>query len=469
MLQNEMAFPMPLKLTNTFSHKKEIFVPLDPSRVGLYVCGPTVYDAAHIGNARPYAVFDVLVRLLKYLYPAVYYVRNITDIDDKIIQAAAQNGESIQHLTQRTTKKFQEDMAALGIFPPDKEPRATDHIPEMIHLIEMLIEKGHAYISQGHVLFDVKNFPSYGRLSHCSVDEILAGARIDVAPYKRDPADFVLWKPSPQEVDFPGWESPWGYGRPGWHIECSAMSWRYLGTCFDIHAGGQDLIFPHHENELAQSCGAHGTEKLAQFWLHNGILTVNGEKMSKSLGNFITVPEVLKKWPGEVIRWALLATHYRQPLDWTDSALAQAQASLDRLYGALRKTVLPPAETVEYSPLVLSALKDDLNTPLALSVLHQMTTALNKASDPAEKREIATLLWASGRFMGFLAHDPDAWFHREGPQATLSSAEIETKIQARLEARSQKNYAAADEIRRSLLEAGILLEDHPTGSSWRRV
>lgn len=459
---------MTLKLTNTLTHKKDVFTPLDPSSVGLYVCGPTVYDAAHIGNARPYTVFDVLYRLLKYLYPAVHYVRNITDIDDKIIQAAALNQEPIHLLTQRTTQKFQEDMAALGILSPDAEPRATDHIPEMIHLITVLIEKGYAYTAEGHVLFHVKTFSAYGRLSHSSVDDMLAGARVEVAPYKRDPVDFVLWKPSPRENDFPGWESPWGYGRPGWHIECSAMSWRYLGTCFDIHAGGQDLIFPHHENEIAQSCCAHGTEKMAQVWLHNGILTVNGEKMSKSLGNFITVPEVLKDWPGEVIRWVLLATHYRQPLDWTDNALAQARASLDRLYGALRGLSLLPA-LGSCAPAVLEALADDLNTPLALSALHHLATELNKATDPEKKTKLAACLHASGRFMGFFAHDVESWFHWEGHGTTLSAADIETHLQARLDARARKDFETADRIRDSLLEAKILLEDHPGGTRWRRL
>lgn len=459
---------MPLKLTNTLTHKKEIFTPLDKACVRLYVCGPTVYDAAHIGNARPYTVFDILYRLLKHLYPAVHYVRNITDIDDKIIQAAMKNQEPIAQLTQRTTQKFQEDMAVLGILPPDTEPRATEHIPEMIQLITALIDKGYAYVSEGHVLFQVKIFSAYGRLSRCSVEDMVAGARVDVAPYKRDPADFVLWKPSPREAHFPGWESPWGYGRPGWHIECSAMSWRYLGPCFDIHAGGQDLIFPHHENELAQSCGAHGTEQMAQVWLHNGILTVNGEKMSKSLGNFITVPEVLKAWPGEVIRWVLLATHYRQPLDWTETALTQGAASLDRLYRALREVSFTAAEG-EVAPSVLNALKDDLNTPLALSELHQLATETNKASSPEEKKKLAACLLASGRFMGLLAHDPETWLQREKGAVSLSAAEIEDQIQARLDARSQKNYAAADKIRQNLLQAGVLLEDHATGTRWRRV
>ncbi|HET9018309.1 MAG TPA: cysteine--tRNA ligase, partial [Acetobacteraceae bacterium] len=325
-----------LRLHNSLTRRRETFVPLDPAHVRLYVCGPTVYDLAHLGNARPVVVFDVLVRLLRRLYPRVTYVRNITDVDDKINARAAESGEPIAAITARTTADFHADMTALGALPPDVEPRATGHIAEMIQLIERLIAGGHAYVAEGHVLFAVASFPEYGRLSGRSPEELIAGARVDVAPYKRDPGDFVLWKPS--SPDLPGWDSPWGRGRPGWHIECSAMSWRYLGENFDIHGGGQDLLFPHHENELAQSCCAFPGSRFARYWMHNGMLLIGGEKMSKSLGNFLTVRDALAKAPGEAVRLALLRAHYRSTLDFSDELLGETRKDLDRWYRALEHT-----------------------------------------------------------------------------------------------------------------------------------
>jgi cysteinyl-tRNA synthetase len=452
---------MPIVLYNTLLRQKEPFTPLDPTNVRLYVCGPTVYDFAHIGNARPYVIFDILNRLLRNLYPKVTYVRNITDIDDKIIKASQENEEEIYALTQRTTQYFREDMKALGNIPPDVEPLATEHVGEMIEIIHALIEKGHAYESEGHVLFSVKSFPKYGQLSHCNHEEMQAGARVEVAPYKRDPEDFVLWKPSRDKM--PGWESPWGFGRPGWHIECSAMSSKYLGETFDIHGGGQDLIFPHHENEIAQSQAHFGPETFARIWLHNGMLTVNGDKMSKSLGNFMTVHQLLDTMPGELIRFMILSTHYRQPLDWNDQAVFQARQSLDRLYNALRGRKLEEKGHV-YEPLK-AALEDDLNTPLALSALHELVTCLHKASDEQEKKQLASTLKASGAWLGLLQQDAEHWFKGK---IGIDEEAILSLIETRNRARRQKNFAEADQVRDELLKAGILLEDGPEGTSWKK-
>jgi cysteinyl-tRNA synthetase len=450
---------MPVTLYNTLIRKKGLFSPLDSENVRLYVCGPTVYDFAHIGNGRPYVIFDVLNRLLRGLYPKVTYVRNITDIDDKIIKAAHENGEEIYDLTQRTTQHFRNDMKALGNLPPDVEPLATDHVSEMISLIECLIEKGFAYESEGHVLFSVKSFSQYGQLSRCNQDEMIAGARVEVAPYKRDPEDFILWKPSDEGV--PGWESPWGVGRPGWHIECSAMSLKYLGETFDIHGGGQDLIFPHHENELAQSQACFGPQTFARIWLHNGMLTVNGEKMSKSLGNFITVHQLLEKIPGELVRFVLLSSHYRQPLDWNDQVVLQCRQSLDRLYNALRGRTL---EDVQASESIKSALEDDLNTPLAISVLHEIATQLYKTSNEIEKNQWASTLKASGAWLGLLQQDPEIWFKGE---RGIDEKEISSLINLRSQARAKKNFAEGDRIRDELLKMGIILEDGPEGTTWK--
>jgi cysteinyl-tRNA synthetase len=433
----------------------------------MYVCGPTVYDYAHIGNARPVVVFDVLYRLLKRLFPKVTYVRNITDVDDKINARASESGEDIQTITRRTTEAFHEDMAALGALEPDVEPRATAHIEQMIAMIERLIEAGHAYEEQDHVLFDVPSMADYGRLSGHNRAQLIDGARVEVAPYKRDPADFVLWKPSTAEL--PGWDSPWGRGRPGWHIECSAMSGEYLGRTFDIHGGGQDLIFPHHENEIAQSRCAHPDDGFARLWMHNGYVMVEGEKMSKSLGNYFTVHELLDEYPGEAIRLVLLQTHYRQPLDFTRAAIAEARATLDRLYGALRKAAeAAPADGGNVPDAVLDALGDDLNTPLALAGLHELSGALNKAADDDRSRCAAELL-AAGAVLGLLQDDPEAWFKWRPPGAeAIDEGAIEALIAERLEARRAKDFALADRIRDDLADRGIILEDGAEGTTWRR-
>ncbi len=461
---------MALTLYNTLTRAKEDFVPLDPRHIRMYVCGPTVYDYAHIGNARPVVVFDVLYRLLKHLYPdaEVTYVRNITDVEDKIIKASQETGEPVAELTRRTARIYQEDMAALGALEPDLEPRATEHVAEMIAMIERLVEKGHAYVADGEVLFHVPSMAEYGQLSRHSRDELIAGARVDVAANKRDPADFVLWKPSSD--DLPGWDSPWGRGRPGWHIECSAMSKRYLGVVFDIHGGGQDLIFPHHENEIAQSRCADDTERMARYWIHNGYLTVEGEKMSKSLGNYHTVHDLLREVPGEAIRLSLLAGQYRQPLDFSMESLRQARAQLDRLYGALRsvagiepdRTVAPPAD-------LLAALEDDLNTPLALSHLHALASRLNKSTDRAEQAMLKGQMLAGGALLGLVQGDPEAWFQAM-PEATegLSPEQIGELIARRNAARADRDFAEADRIRAELAGQGVVLEDGPDGTTWRR-
>jgi cysteinyl-tRNA synthetase len=464
-----------LTLHNTLSRRKEPLRPVDPGHLRMYVCGPTVYDYAHIGNARPVVVFDVLYRLLKRLHPKVTYVRNVTDIDDKIIAAAKESGESIASITLRTEDAYHADMKALGALDPDFEPRATEHVAEMIRMIETLIAKGHAYAAEGHVLFGVPSMRAYGRLSRHGRAELIAGARVEVAPYKKDPADFVLWKPSPP--DLPGWDSPWGRGRPGWHIECSAMSERYLGVPFDIHGGGQDLIFPHHENEIAQSTCAHDGGEFARHWVHNGHLMVEGEKMSKSLGNFYTVRDLLKEHPGEAIRLVLLQTHYRQPLDFTKAALAEARHELDRFYGALRKIErVAPSGRGEPTPDVLSALEDDLNTPLALHHARDLLHALNRGieareREPCEAAVAATKgsLLALGDLLGLFGQDPETWFRwRPAGAAAIADPEIERLIAARAASRKAKDFAEADRIRKELLDKGIALEDTPKGTIWRR-
>ncbi|WP_431862317.1 cysteine--tRNA ligase [Azospirillum sp.] len=456
---------MPLDLYNTLNRRKERFEPLSPDSVGMYVCGPTVYDTAHIGNARPVVVFDVLYRLLKRLYPSVTYVRNITDVDDKIIDRSRESGESIADLTERTARLYHEDMGALNALRPDIEPRATQHIGQMIAIIQRLIDAGHAYAAEGHVLFSVPSMSEYGQLSRRSIDELIAGARVDVAPYKRDPQDFVLWKPSAEGV--PGWDSPWGRGRPGWHIECSAMAKEHLGVTFDIHGGGLDLIFPHHENEIAQSRCAHDGAHLARYWVHNGFVTVEGEKMSKSLGNFFTVHDLLDEFPGEAIRLTLLSAHYRQPLDFTRDGLRAAKATLDRWYGALRGDPEPLEQDLPFD--MLAALEDDLNTPLAIAHLHEFAAAVHKAEAPANKAMAKGGLLAAGRALGLLEQDPEAWF-RWAPKgaAQLADAEIEQLIADRKAARAAKNFAEADRIRKHLLDQGIVLEDGPQGTTWKR-
>src|ERR1051325_10977043 len=409
---------MPLQLYNSLTHRKEIFEPIDPDRVRMYVCGPTVYDEAHIGNARAVVVFDLLYRVLRHEYGAdhVTYVRNITDVEDKIMAAARASGQTIDQVTARTTAQFHADMAALGNLPPDHEPRATEYIAQMIALIERLIASGHAYAAEGHALFRVGSYPKYGALSRRSRADMIAGARVEVAPYKEDPGDFVLWKPS--TPDQPGWDSPWGRGRPGWHIECSAMSENTLGETFDIHGGGLDLIFPHHENEIAQSVCAHngkGPQEFAHYWLHNGMLTVGGTKMAKSEGNFVTVRQALSQAPGEVVRLALLMTHYRDPLDWTEDRLREAKLALDRWYRAL----LEPFETDgrqgnQIAPEISQALQDDLNTPLAISRMFNLMSAIYRAK-PAERDPLRNTMLASARLMGLLQRSPGEWL-KGGPE-----------------------------------------------------
>ena len=461
---------MTIRLHNTLARKVQPFEPIDARNVRMYVCGPTVYDWAHIGNARPAVVFDVLFRLLRSVYgeDGVTYVRNITDIDDKIIAAHHASGESIASITARTAGAYGADMAALGCLSPTIEPRATAHVSEMVAMIARLIETGHAYTAEGHVLFHVPSMPGYGALSRCNFEEMIAGARVEVAPYKQDPRDFVLWKPA--EASDPGWDSPWGRGRPGWHIECSAMSGRYLGETFDIHGGGADLIFPHHENEIAQSVCAHDGQPFARFWTHNGYLMTEGEKMSKSLGNFYTVHDLLAEFPGEALRLVLLQTHYRQPLDFTKEGVLQAKRVLDRFYGALRSSDdvaqnIPPTDA---DGDMIAALADDLNTPGALAVLHERLSALNRAEPPAEKAMARRALLAAAAPLGLLANDPDAWLHGHAA-GTLDERAVVARMQSRTAARKARNYAEADRLRAELLAEGIILEDTPTGTIWRRV
>ena len=444
---------MDLKLYDTLTREKRVFVPLDRSRVRMYVCGPTVYDFAHIGNARPVIVFDVLFRLLRHLYGerAVTYARNITDVDDRINARAAERGIDIRELTEGTYANFHADVAALGCLPPTVEPRATEHIAEMKTLIERLIASGHAYAAEEHVLFSVPSMPDYGKLSRRPLDEMVAGARVDVAPYKRGDMDFVLWKPS--KGGEPGWTSPAGIktpGRPGWHIECSAMSWKHLGETFDIHGGGIDLVFPHHENEIAQSRCAFHTGVMANTWMHNGFLQVEGEKMSKSLGNFFTIREVLADWQGDVIRLAMLSTHYRQPINWTVKGLEEAEKALASFFDAASADAdARPAQGV------LEALADDLNTPQAISEMH----ALRNAS--GRKALAGTLA-----FFGFRASAFSGWREARAPAPAIAPEEIDRRIAARLDARRQKNFAEADRIRDELAALGVVLKDSKDGTTW---
>ena len=457
-----------LRLYNTLTRAKEAFRPIDPANVRMYVCGPTVYDYAHIGNARPLIVFDVLYRLLRHVYGAAHvrYVRNITDVDDKINARAAERGISIRALTEETNKVFQADVKALGCLEPTAQPRATEHIAEMIAIIARLVASGHAYAADGHVLFDVPSMKDYGRLSRRSLDEMLAGARVEVAPYKRGEMDFVLWKPSkPGE---PGWDSPWGFGRPGWHLECSAMSWKHLGETFDIHGGGIDLVFPHHENEIAQSRCAFGRDVMANIWMHNGFLQVEGEKMSKSLGNFVTIHELLhtgnfggRKWPGEVLRLAMLRTHYRQPIDFTVKALEEAEAVLDdwaRFY-------TPCEESSEPSPAFLEALSDDLNTTEAIAELHRL-----RATGHASALRASLGLLGLGRRKIFVLDVASDSFcvrggNSEGLILTPEEKNANSVIQERLDARAAKNWAESDRIRDELAAMGVALKDNKDGTT----
>jgi cysteinyl-tRNA synthetase len=509
---------MTLRLYNTLTRSKEDFRPLDPNNVRMYVCGPTVYDFAHIGNARPVIVFDVLYRLLRQIYGEAHvtYVRNITDVDDKINARAREEGVPIANVTERTTKQFHEDIKALGVLPPTVEPRATEHIAEMIAIIERLIASGHAYAADGHVLFDVPSMKDYGQLSRRSLDEMVAGARVDVAPYKRGDMDFVLWKPSDAET--PGWDSPWGRGRPGWHIECSAMSWKHLGEVFDIHGGGIDLVFPHHENEIAQTRCAFGHNVMANVWMHNGFLQVEGQKMSKSLGNFLTINQLLKDWPGDVLRFQMLQTHYRQPIDWTEGRCHAASDELFDWGGLLASVWTWPDKDIP--PSIIAALSDDLNTPAAVTVLRELFNAAKSGSID----DIRTFASAC-RFLGFQRLGEPGLFDRDitgtdvdvsalseahgavlklraavansFPESVVSSirqqfagknyvfefqpqgyislrgqnleftAQVELLITARLDARKAKNWAESDRIRDELAAMGIAIKDNKDGTtSW---
>jgi len=457
---------MDIRLTNTLTREKEIFAPQDPKRVTMYVCGPTVYSFAHIGNARPPVAFDVLYRLLRLRYGAqnVVYAANITDVDDKIIKAADETGRSIRDVTSLYEAHYRADMSALGVLEPNFRPHATEHIPGMIALISDLIAKGHAYQTANGVLFHVPSMANYGRLSRQPRDEIVAGARVEVDTEKRDPADFALWKlAKPGEPKEARWDSPWGEGRPGWHIECSAMAASVLGETIDIHAGGLDLIFPHHENEIAQSECAHG-KPMARYWLHNGFLAMDSEKMSKSLGNVKLIHDLRQHFDGETMRFALLSAHYRGPLDWTEALLVQSKATLDRLYNALRR--MKDVEAAEFpEPAgVVAALCDDLNTPLALAELSRLAGEANKA-DEADWPKMKAELLAAGELLGLLQREPEDWARGDKGEA----ARIDALVAARFEARRDKNFAEADRIRKLLTEEGVEIMDGATGSTWRRV
>ncbi|MAF84625.1 MAG: cysteine--tRNA ligase [Gammaproteobacteria bacterium] len=462
---------MSIFLYNTLTRRKEEFTPQDGAadgrpQVTMYVCGPTVYSAPHIGNARPAVVFDVLARLLRSRY-ALTYARNITDVDDKINAAAQEQGVGISEITDEFAAVYHADMQALGVAKPDLEPRATEHIGQIITMISGLIDSGHAYAADGHVLFRVSAFPAYGGLSRRDQRELLAGARVEVAPYKEEPGDFVLWKPSPAEL--PGWESPWGRGRPGWHIECSAMAAEHLGQTIDIHGGGNDLIFPHHENEIAQSTCVHGGKLFARFWLHNGFVNVHDTKMSKSLGNIVLVRDLLAQAPGEVIRLALLNGHYRQPLDWSDQLLTEMKRKLDRLYGTLRDIEGWQSvwQTTEPDPAFVAALEDDLNTPKALAALFDLSHAANRSELSEERVQAAAQLRASADWMGLLSVEPEQWF-TAGPDANLDNAAIDQLLAERNAARAQKDFATADRIRDELAAQGISIEDGAGDTRWRR-
>ncbi|HZV39198.1 MAG TPA: cysteine--tRNA ligase [Pseudoxanthomonas sp.] len=458
---------MPLRLYNTLSRQVEPFAPLDPAGPTMYVCGPTVYNYVHIGNARGPVAFGVLAALLRRRYGGLRYARNITDVDDKINAAATEQGVPISAITDRFADAYREDMAALGVsgeFAPDIEPTATGHIAQMIAMCERLIADGHAYAADGHVLFSVASFPGYGKLSRRDPEEMLAGARVDVAPYKRDPGDFVLWKPSTD--DLPGWDSPWGRGRPGWHIECSAMAEAHLGQTIDIHAGGIDLQFPHHENEVAQSECAHGGRVFARWWLHNGMLNFGGAKMAKSVGNIQRVHDLVREYPPEALRYALLSAHYRQPLEWSDALIEQSVRTLDRLYGTLRDLAGVEAEAA-IPAVVEDVLDDDLNTPQALAEIARIAAEARKAEAIDEKSRLKAELLGAGLVLGLLQQDPAAWFARGA--SSEGDARIQALVDERNAAKKARDFARADAIRDRLAAEGILLEDTPQGVRWKRA
>jgi cysteinyl-tRNA synthetase len=459
---------MSLRLYNTLTRRIEAFAPLDPALPTMYVCGPTVYNYVHIGNARGPVLFGVLADLLRRRFGGLRYARNITDVDDKINAAAKELGTPISTITDRFAAAYREDMAALGVIPPDLEPEATAHIPQIVAMIERLIDNGHAYAAEGHVLFAVNTFEGYGKLSRRDPEDMLAGARVEVAPYKRDPGDFVLWKPSTD--DLPGWESPWGRGRPGWHIECSAMARAHLGETIDIHAGGIDLQFPHHENEIAQSECAHGGKVFARWWLHNGMLNFGGAKMSKSLGNIEKVHDLVRMHPPEVLRHALLSAHYRQPLDWSDALIEQSLRTLDRLYGTLRDLADVELEVQDHAAIpasVEAALDDDLNTPQALAEIARIAAEARKADAQGDKRRLKSELLGAGFALGLLQQSPSAWFARG--VSNDDDARIQSLIDERDLAKKSRDFARSDAIRDQLAAEGVLLEDTAQGVRWKRA
>ena len=463
-----MADTPDIQLYNSLTKRKEPLRTSDPDKVLMYVCGPTVYNFAHIGNARPAVIFDVLVTLLRHCYAQVTYARNITDIDDKINAASLESGEPIDVITKRFDHAYQEDMDTLGVAPPDIEPRATEHIPQMIALINVLLDQGHAYAADGHVLFAVDSYANYGHLSHRNTEDMIAGARVEIAPYKRNPMDFVLWKPSTPEL--PGWDSPWGRGRPGWHLECSAMIESHLGETIDIHGGGQDLVFPHHENEIAQSTCAHDGALFCRTWVHNSFVTVDGSKMSKSLGNVKLIRDLSSDTPGEALRFALLSSHYRSPLDWTAQRTTDARRTLTKWYRALHDAPeLTDATDREIDSELMAALCDDLNVAKAVARLHELTQQLGAIKDEKEQAMLRHRIVSSASLLGLLQMPPDTALDLltlPSPSSAVDTAWIEERIGARHQARAENNFAVADEIRQELLNAGIQIEDSPNGTTW---
>jgi len=463
---------MDLKLYNSLTRKKQKFEPIDAERITMYACGPTVYNFVHIGNARPAVVFDTVYRVLRSLYPNVIYARNITDIDDKIINKSNELSIDINVITKKYSEAYFDDMQALNTLTPDETPYATDHIPEMIDMVQGLVDKGHAYetdsqneADKGHVLFSVPSMPDYGQLSKRNLDEQEAGARVEVASYKQYAGDFVLWKPSTDSE--PGWDSPWGRGRPGWHLECSAMIKKHLGDTIDIHAGGHDLIFPHHENEIAQSCCANEGKPLANFWMHNGFINIDGEKMSKSLGNFRLVNDLLQQYPGEVLRYVILSAHYRSEQNFSKELLDSAWRTLDTVYGFIRG-IDPQEANLNRSGDAFKALLDDINTPVAISELYRLAKAVNQAKGQEQQQLMAELAGLAD-ILGLLQKDPEDWFTLARGNDELSAEQIEQQIQARQQAKQDKDFAKADQIRQQLLDAGVVLEDSREGTQWRRA
>ncbi len=455
---------MSLILHNTSTGKKELFIPINEDSVTMYLCGPTVYNYAHIGNARPAVVFDVLYRLLKHHYPKVTYARNITDIDDKINKSALELGLNIKKYSQKYADIYNHDIEQLGVLPPDIEPYATDHIPQIITMIKDLIDKGHAYAAEGHVLFSVESYDNYGKLSNRKLEDMIAGARVEVAPYKKYPADFVLWKPSDESL--PGWNSPWGRGRPGWHIECSAMCKEHLGDIIDIHCGGRDLVFPHHENEVAQSCCANDTQQFANYWVHNGMINMGNQKMSKSLGNILLIKEITEQYKGEVIRWLLLSAQYRQSVDWSKDSIHKAQKTMDRIYATLRdnQSISVEINKAQIPVSIIDALDDDLNTPIAFAEINKIAKQLAKADTDSDKQLYKGQLLSTGQLLGLFQEDAEQWFKADN--SDVDADKIEDLIAQRNQARADKDWAKSDEIRDELAAMNIVLEDSASGTRW---